>query len=99
MSERVRFALAAFWLAVFPTSSYTQTFQAQITGVVKDQSDAVVPGAQLSAKNVATGVLYSTVSNDTGLYRFPNLPPAPVYLWPARIRDSSGSKRARLRCR
>src|SRR5579863_10105747 len=63
-------------LAVFSVSSFAQSFQAQITGVVKDQSDAIVPAAQLTAKNVATGVLYSAVSNDVGLYRFPNLPPA-----------------------
>ena len=53
-----------------------QGFQAQISGTVKDPSGAVVPGVQLVARNIATGTTYSAVTNDTGLYRFPALPPA-----------------------
>src|SRR5579875_2941677 len=52
-----------------------QTFQAQLTGVVRDASGAVVPGAKLTALNIATGVTLSTVSNESGVYRFPDLKP------------------------
>jgi Carboxypeptidase regulatory-like domain len=53
-----------------------QSFEAQVTGLVKDQSGAVIPGAKLTATNLATRTSYSSVSNDQGIYRFPSLPPA-----------------------
>jgi outer membrane receptor protein involved in Fe transport len=65
--------LSALLLA--PCSS-AQSFQAQITGVVKDSSGGVVPGATLTATNIATGVKSSNVSNSEGVYRLQALPPA-----------------------
>lgn len=53
-----------------------QSFNAQITGTVKDPSGAVVPGVRLTATNLATKTEYSTTSNEQGIYRFPTLPPA-----------------------
>ncbi len=53
-----------------------QSFEAQVTGVVKDQSGAVVPGAQLTALNLATHTSYAATTNNQGIYRFPTLPPA-----------------------
>src|SRR6476469_7746659 len=53
-----------------------QSFNAQITGTVKDPSGAVVPGVRLTATNLATKTEYSTTSNEEGIYRFPTLPPA-----------------------
>ena len=53
-----------------------QTFQAQITGVVRDASGAAVPNAKVVATNVATGVSYSGESNGQGIYRVLALPPA-----------------------
>src|ERR1035441_4415203 len=47
---------------------------ARIRGVVTDPQDAVISGAQITATNVATGVKYKTVSGQTGLYFFPELP-------------------------
>ncbi|MBV9081309.1 MAG: TonB-dependent receptor [Acidobacteriaceae bacterium] len=63
-------------LAAFSIRLFSQTFEAQITGEVKDMSGAVVPNMRLSAKNVATGTLYAATSNESGIYRFPSLPPA-----------------------
>ncbi|HJY06007.1 MAG TPA: carboxypeptidase-like regulatory domain-containing protein, partial [Bryobacteraceae bacterium] len=78
--KKVRYILptiiAALIALVFTTYSQAQTFQAQITGTVKDSSGAVVPGAALTAVNVATGVKASSVSNSEGVYRFQALPPA-----------------------
>jgi hypothetical protein len=45
-----------------------------ISGVVADQSDAVVPGAMLKLVDVAHQTTYQTVSDRQGLYTFPNLP-------------------------
>lgn len=53
-----------------------QSFEAQITGQVRDASGAIVPAAQLTATNLRTNTRYSAVSNNEGLYRFPTLPPS-----------------------
>ena len=48
---------------------------AQITGAVKDQSGAVIPGATVTARNVETGFTRVGVTDGTGEYRLPSLPP------------------------
>src|SRR5579863_2831281 len=44
-------------------------------GRVTDPSGAVVPGASVVARNLATGVEQSAVTNHMGLYRFPVITP------------------------
>jgi hypothetical protein len=46
-----------------------------LDGRVTDQSGAVIPGATIILRNLATGVEQSVESNHTGLYRFPALMP------------------------
>ncbi|MGD0894017.1 MAG: TonB-dependent receptor [Terracidiphilus sp.] len=46
-----------------------------LDGRVIDQSGAVVPGAQVQASNIDTGVQQSAQTNHEGLYRFPVLMP------------------------
>ena len=48
---------------------------AQITGTLKDQSGAVLPGVNITAKNQETGLTRSTVSESNGDYRLSALPP------------------------
>jgi outer membrane receptor protein involved in Fe transport len=45
-----------------------------IAGTVTDSSGAVVPGVALKATNQSTAANYSTISNESGIYRFPALP-------------------------
>jgi hypothetical protein len=45
-----------------------------IQGTVTDKSGAVVQGANVTAKNLATNVTSTTTSGGTGVYSFPNLP-------------------------
>lgn len=70
------FLIAPVLLALGVSAGFSQTFQAQLTGTVKDSSGAVVPNAKFTATNIATGVQSSAVSNDGGIYRFLALPPA-----------------------
>ena len=44
-------------------------------GRITDESGAVVPGAVVIVRNLATGVKESAETNHAGLYRFPALPP------------------------
>ena len=46
-----------------------------LTGVVVDSSGAVIPGADIVAKNNATAGESRTVSDATGSFTFPSLPP------------------------
>src|SRR6266576_2414877 len=50
------------------------TASGTIQGTVTDQTSAVVSGAQVEAKNKATGVTRTTTSNETGVYEFELLP-------------------------
>jgi hypothetical protein len=61
-------------LAAACLCAYAAGVNARIRGVVSDPSDAVIPGAQVTATNVATGVKFETVSGQDGGYLFPQLP-------------------------
>ncbi len=52
-----------------------QTNSGSIAGSVLDPNGALVPGAKIVAKNVATGVTIETVSSEAGAYVFPAVPP------------------------
>jgi Carboxypeptidase regulatory-like domain len=45
-----------------------------ISGVIKDPSGRVVTGAQVTVRQVSTGLAYKTLSNGKGYYTFPVLP-------------------------
>jgi hypothetical protein len=51
-----------------------QTGAASITGFVTDQSGAATPGVTVAAKNQATNVEYTAVSNEAGNYTIPSVP-------------------------
>jgi hypothetical protein len=53
---------------------------AQISGTVKDQSGAVLPGVEVTATQTATGLARSTVTNENGVYVLPNLAIGPYRL-------------------
>src|SRR6202041_3291450 len=59
---------------VFLPSSLWAATGGSISGVVADQSGAVVPGAKFKLVNTAQQTAYRTVSDKQGLYTFPNLP-------------------------
>ena len=54
-----------------------QSTNGQISGIVADSSGAAVVGAKVSATNTATGVVYTSTSNSSGVYVLPQLLPGP----------------------
>ena len=46
-----------------------------MSGLIRDSSEALVPGAQISVVNEQTGAHRSTVSNTSGIYSLPSLSP------------------------
>src|SRR5579863_7512728 len=69
---RVRIALQLFMLLgmwAVPRLAFSQEAAVgQISGQVRDQSGAAVPGAQITARNNATNISTSTPSNGGGYY-------------------------------
>src|SRR5262245_31965271 len=53
---------------------------AQISGTVKDQSGAVLPGVEIAATQTDTGVARNVVTNETGSYILSNLALGPYRL-------------------
>ena len=62
-------------LALLGGSGAVFAQNAQISGTLKDQSGGVLPGVTVTAKNLATGLTRSAVSEPSGDYRVPALPP------------------------
>ncbi len=54
---------------------FAQTEKASISGRTTDQTNAVVPDAEVEIRNTDTGIVTSTKTNDQGVYAFPSLPP------------------------
>src|SRR5262245_22695180 len=61
------------WIAVGTSVAYAQN--AQITGLLKDSSGGILPGAAVTARNVETGLTRAATTTDAGEYRLPALPP------------------------
>lgn len=68
-------ALLAVSVTVWaPVPVSGQVVGATLTGTIVDSSGAVIAGAQISIKEVATGVTREVATDSAGLYSAPNLP-------------------------
>ena len=79
MKSIVHCLAIALLVAVFNGDVWAQA-TAQISGTVKDQSGAVLPGVEVTATQTSTGVARNTITNETGSYVLPNLPIGPYRL-------------------
>ena len=59
-----------FWAA----GAAAQTTSGRLSGAVLDSSGAVLPGATITLTSEGTNQVQSTVSNETGVYLFPQVP-------------------------
>ncbi len=66
---------AALLCLLCAAAGRAQSTDASLSGHVLDPSNAAVSGAVVAAENVNTGVVTTTVSNDSGAYVFPALQP------------------------
>ena len=66
--------MCAIALTGLAPCAFGQTIDGNIIGTVFDATGAVVPGAEVSAVNNATGVRSQTTTDANGTYRFNNLP-------------------------
>jgi len=63
------------WAPFSVMSATAQSTNATVTGTVADSSGAILPGVTVTAQNVQTGVVTTTVTNESGSYGFPSLQP------------------------
>jgi hypothetical protein len=68
-------------LALIPTDfASAQSSNGSVRGSVRDQSGAVIPGANLELTNTATNVTFRATSNEVGLYVFASVIPGQYVL-------------------
>jgi len=81
LAHRAKLIPTAFALLltilVQPWPAQAQVAGATLSGVIRDSSAAVVPGATVEIKNTATGEIRSATTNGDGVYSAPNLIPGP----------------------
>ena len=70
-----KLGLVIVLIACLPTGLRAQTTNGIVTGTVTDTTGAVVPGAQLNVVNRNTGQERTAISDASGLYVVPQLPP------------------------
>src|SRR6266481_9175000 len=81
MKTKLRYIAAFFAITlalVWCIPSVGQVVKGSISGSVTDPQGAVVSGAQVKAKNVETGVTFTTTTDSAGVYRL-NLLPVGTY--------------------
>src|SRR5438477_854920 len=77
MSKRV---LVDLLVLVFTSTAVWEQSTVQISGSVKDQSGALLPGAEVSVTQTETGLKRTALTNETGSYTLTNLPVGPYRL-------------------
>ena len=59
----------------FPIAGSAQIVGATLSGTVSDPTGAVIPNANVTIRNLATGIVAEVSTNSSGLYNAPNLLP------------------------
>ena len=85
----VHFGLILTILLLGTSAAFGQSDTGRISGFVKDQNGAIVPGVTITAKNLRTGEERTAVSNEDGYYLIPALK-ASAYTVTAKGTDLSG---------
>lgn len=69
-----------FVFALLSVTAMSQTGTTRLSGTVRDNNNAVVPGATVKLSNPATGFERTTTTNTDGTYSFASIPPATYQL-------------------
>jgi Carboxypeptidase regulatory-like domain len=68
-------AAMVFVCVLVSTHAFAQSSNATLGGTVSDSTGAFIPGVTIAATNTGTGIVTTTLSNETGAYQFPPLQP------------------------
>src|ERR1051325_10723605 len=79
LGEEMKILTALFLSILVCTAAWAQN-TAQISGTVKDQTGAVLPGADVTMTQTETGFKRTAVTDETGSYVLSSLPVGPYRL-------------------
>ena len=68
MLGNCRVAIGCLVLTLLPLSSFGQAVYGSVVGTVTDSSNAAIPHAKITVRDIGKGVSYSTTTNETGNY-------------------------------
>src|SRR3990172_758972 len=71
--RRLLITTAVLLCLVVSATALAQTTNAILGGTVADASGALIPGVMVTATNTQTGIVSTTLTNETGAYQFPSL--------------------------
>ena len=77
MKMWVTCCLRGILILLLTTSAAWAQATAQMSGTVRDESGAVLPGVTVTATQVDTGAMRTAVTDENGAYVLPNLPTGP----------------------
>src|SRR6266852_9194827 len=72
--KRLQFCLVLLSLLALSLGAFAQIQNGQFTGTVTDPSGAAIANAKVTVTNVGTNLSVATTTNQTGLYKFNELP-------------------------
>jgi hypothetical protein len=72
--KRFRYIVSILILSFSP-SLFGQAVNATLLGTITDSTGATVAGAKVIATETATGLIHESVTNDSGNFTFPDMPP------------------------
>src|SRR5438552_17554845 len=74
------YVLTAVLFSAITCGSLRAQSTAQVSGTVKDQTGAVLPGVEVTATQTDTALKRTVLTDETGSYILPNLPVGPYRL-------------------
>src|SRR5438552_16831561 len=74
MSRSLKLSICLSLFAMFAAAAWGQGIFATLTGVVSDQSQAIVPNAKVTLRDIQSGSERETVSNSNGYFAFASVP-------------------------
>ena len=75
MSHFTKFFVVLLLAILSVTATRAQLVSGSIHGWVRDATQAVIPGVEVTATNLETGLIRRTFADDYGFYEFPSVPP------------------------
>jgi hypothetical protein len=75
LQQAALFTVAALLLSALAVPALAQYGSASISATVVDRSGGVVPNAKVVLKNEESGITRETVTNSSGVFVFPSVPP------------------------
>ena len=94
--RRLLWRALLFCILSAATLASAQTATTSLRGIVKDPSGALVPGAKVKLEDKTNGKTLNATANSSGLYQFPQIPPARYLITVSASGFSEESKTAEL---